>query len=63
MPPKCPYCNETLNYDEQIEHWEDYGTCGATYSGWCTKCKREYKWDELFTFSHCENVKEVKEEE
>lgn len=61
MPPKCHYCNEELDYEGLIDHMSDrdyrYDTCW----GHCPKCARVFTWDKVFNFSHCDNLKEVKE--
>lgn len=61
MPPKCPYCNVELNYEER----EKDQNCGdyyyETWRGYCPKCEREFYWDEVYNFSRCDNLEEVEE--
>ena len=33
MPPKCPYCNEELDYEEQIKHVNEGDYCYDTWYG------------------------------
>lgn len=61
MPPKCPYCNEELDYEEQISHMNEGDYCYDTWRSFCPKCNRTFIWDEVFNFSHCDNLEEEKE--
>ena len=61
MPPKCPYCNGELNYEELIDHVNECDYCYDTWRGHCLKCLRIFTWDEIFNFSHCDNLEEEKE--
>lgn len=61
MPPKCPYCNEELDYEEQIDHRTESDYCYDTWRGFCPKCNRTFIWDEVYNFSHCDNLEEEKE--
>ena len=58
MPPKCPHCGKELEYDELIDHYGDYDTCSDIWFGWCPSCARKYRWIEVFTFSHYEQLEE-----
>lgn len=61
MPPKCPYCNETLDYDEQMYNGYNNNYYYNTWRGFCPKCDRTFQWDEVYNFSYCDNLEEVKE--
>ncbi len=61
MLPKCPYCNEELDYDEQINFVNEGDYCYNTWRGFCPKCNRTFIWDEVYNFSHCDNLEEEEE--
>lgn len=61
MPPKCPYCNEELEYDERVNDQNCGDYYYETWRGYCPKCKKEFYWDEVYNFSHCDNLEEIKE--
>lgn len=61
MPPKCPYCNEELDYEEQIYHTNEGDYCYDTWRGFCPKCNRTFIWDEVYNFAYCANLEEEKE--
>lgn len=58
--PKCPYCNEELEYEEKLN-----AVCCDTdyyYETWlvfCPKCEREFKWDENYNFVGYGNFEEL----
>lgn len=61
MPPKCPYCNVELEYEEK---WDYSNECDYYYETWTGKCphyKRKFSWNEIYTFSNCDNLEEVRE--
>lgn len=60
MPPKCPYCNEELNYEELINHVNECDYCYDTWRGFCPKCNRTFIWNEVYNFSHCDNLERVR---
>lgn len=61
MPPKCPHCNEELEYDERTsaQNFGDYYY--ETWHGYCPKCGKGFYWDEVYNFSCCDNLEEEKE--
>lgn len=61
MPPKCPYCNEELDYEELINRMNECDYYYEQWKGFCPKCNRTFFWDEIYTFSHCDNLEEAKE--
>ena len=61
MPPKCPYCNEELDYIEQRDYQNLGDYCYFTWEGYCPKCNRTFYWDEVYNFAGCENLEEVVE--
>lgn len=61
MPPKCPYCNEELDYEEQIDLVNEGDYCYDTWRGFCPKCNHTFVWDEIYNFSRCDNLEEQDE--
>ena len=61
MPPKCPYCNEELEYTECCQSRNDGDYYLETWGGFCPKCHRNFFWDEIYNFSRCDNLEEVEE--
>jgi len=62
MPPKCPYCNEELEYTGLRRNSQNEGDYYyETWEGYCPKCNKRFYWDEVYIFSCCDNLEEVKE--
>ena len=61
MPPKCPYCNEELEYEERIKDQNEGDYYYETWRGHCPKCEKGFYWDEVYNFSCCDNLEEVEE--
>lgn len=61
MPPKCPYCNEELEYTELRRNQNEGDYYYETWEGRCPKCQKDFYWDEVYNFSHCDNLEEIKE--
>ena len=61
MPPKCPYCNVELEYEERMTS-QNYGNYySERWTGYCPQCQKNFNWDEVYNFSHCDNLEEIKE--
>ena len=61
MPPKCPYCNVELEYEERMRDQNEGDYYYETWRGYCPKCNRTFQWDEVYNFSCCDNLEEIKE--
>lgn len=61
MPPKCPYCNEELEYTELRRSQNECDYYYETWEGHCPKCQRDFYWDEVYNFAYCDNLEEIKE--
>lgn len=61
MPPKCPYCNEELEYTECCRNQNEGDYYYETWEGYCPNCNKNFFWDEVYTFSHCDNLEEEEE--
>lgn len=55
---KCPHCGSTeIEEDDCIDtEYIDSTTMSKRYCGCCTKCEALVQWEEIFTFSHYQNV-------
>ncbi len=47
---------ENESYDISI----DISECREYVVGYCENCKKEYKWINIFTFFHVEDIKEYR---
>lgn len=61
MPPKCPYCNEELEYTEKHYSQNEGDYYYEQWEGYCPKCNRDFLWNEIYNFACCENLEEIKE--
>ena len=59
--PMCPHCNVELKTSDIFDS-EIYGdTFISGNFGECPQCKRDFRWEEIFKYSHCENLEEFKD--
>ena len=63
LMPSCPHCGCTLTF---FEHYDCYDTedkvlCFA--NGYCPKCRREYRWTDVYKLSYFEDLEEVNKNE
>ena len=61
MPPKCPYCNEELEYTELRRSQNEGDYYYETWEGRCPQCQKDFYWDEVFNYFHCDNLEEAPE--
>lgn len=61
MPPKCPYCNEELNYEERLYDQNEGDYYYEIWRGYCPKCNKTFQWDEVYNFAYCDSLEEIKE--
>ena len=58
---KCPNCGEVVRAIDTLD--SDY--YGDSYydsvEGTCPNCGKSWRWLEVFTFDHCEQIEEIKE--
>lgn len=59
---KCPNCGcsnlraiDTLDSDYYGNFYQD------VVEGTCPDCGKSWRWIEVFTFDHCENIEEINE--
>lgn len=61
MPPKCPYCNVELEYEERMDS-QNYGDYySERWTGYCPQCNKTFNWSEIYTYSNYEELEEIKE--
>ena len=62
--PMCPYCNVELIgddvYDSEIY---DNNTFISSIFGECPQCKRDFRWEEVYKYSHCQDLVELTRKE
>ena len=61
MLPKCPYCNEELEYTELCRAKNKGDYYYETWEGQCPKCQKNFYFGKVYNFSYCEILKEIKE--
>lgn len=60
--PMCPNCNVELEFVDcpDGEMREDF-VVNNNY-GECPQCKKVFKWEDFYKYSHWDNLEEVKED-
>ena len=43
MPPKCPYCNIELEYEERMRDQNEGDYYYETWRGYCPKCNKTFQ--------------------
>ena len=56
---KCLDCKVELNFVETVETYADESSVEMHNIGICPKCKKGYKWIDVYNYSYCEDVEEV----
>ena len=58
MFPKCPYCGEVLDYDEQLE--TNYGdtTFSTKWRGYCDHCQIGFTWWENYILTSIDDMEQ-----
>lgn len=59
ITPICPNCGHELIEDESYDFFIDISECQEYVVGYCEKCRKKYRWINIFSFSHVENIEEV----
>ena len=55
----CPHCNVELNNFDHYDCYDDDDITVYYTTGSCPKCERDYRWEEIYKYSHFENFEEV----
>lgn len=59
--PRCPNCDEELEYTD-FYFGEVDGDCAYfDANGYCPKCGRKYKWEEVFEIVEVRNYVQIEE--
>ena len=60
---KCPYCGAELIPTETTdsEYWGD--AYHDTVEGYCPSCETEFGWEEVYTYHHFCDLKEITDDE
>ncbi len=54
--PECPYCHETLMWEDDIETTYSDDDYIVTVLGSCPVCKKTFAWDDYYKYSHRNNL-------
>lgn len=57
--PECPICKEELEFVDNFDFWVDGDIIEMKSLGKCPKCGKEYKWKDLYTYSHFTDLREA----
>lgn len=60
MPLKCPYCNVELEYAQLANSANGGDYYYEQWRGFCPKCGKNFHWNEIYIFSHCDSLEEIK---
>lgn len=58
--PTCPKCRHTIDCWETVDDSLDFGNYQILCTGSCPNCETDYRWWEVYKFSHIEDLEEVK---
>lgn len=57
---KCPNCGDFVRAVDTLDSEWCYNKYYDTVEGVCPTCGKVWKWVEVYTFSHCEDLEGVK---
>lgn len=58
--PTCPKCGYIIDYFESVDEVTNTDTHEFLCVGSCPRCEADYRWWEVYKFSHIEGLEEVK---
>lgn len=58
--PICPKCGHTVDWWDTVYDSSDVDTHEILCVGGCAHCETEYRWLEVYKFSHIKELEEVK---
>ena len=61
LMPSCPHCGCTLIFFEHYDCYDDADTALFFADGHCPKCRREYRWTDVYKLHSIEDLEEVEE--
>ena len=56
--PECTKCGTDLEFDDTIDTYADSVSIICYEVGHCSKCRKTYKWRDVYNFSHFEDLEE-----
>ena len=61
LMPSCPHCGCTLIFFEHYDcYCDDAGSKALFFAnGYCPQCQRGYRWTDVYTLNHIEDLEEV----
>lgn len=60
--PECLECKAELEFYDTIETYVDGDIIIIHEVGHCPKCRKKYKWEDVYEFSHFENLEVLEED-
>ena len=63
LMPSCPHCGCTLIFFEYYDCYDDADKALFFADGHCPKCRREYRWTDVYTLTCFEDLEEVDKDE
>lgn len=58
---KCPNCGGIVRAVDILDSEWELGRYYDTVEGTCPDCGKSWRWVEIYTFDHCEQIEEIKE--
>ena len=56
--PNCPYCKVELDFDDHYDMYDDGDSIIVKAIGHCPKCKKNFKWEDVFTLCGFQDLEE-----
>lgn len=63
LMPSCPQRRCTLIFFEHYDCYDDADKALFFADGHCPKCRREYRWTDVYTLNRFEDLEEVDKDE
>ena len=58
---KCPNCDGIVRAVDTLDSEWELGRYYDTVEGTCPDCGKSWRWVEVYTFDHCGQIEEIKE--
>lgn len=62
ITPTCPCCGCNLTFVEHYDCYDEENKAFFFADGHCPKCLRDYRWTDVYTLNHFEDLEEVTDE-
>lgn len=56
---KCPICGGTVRAVDTLDSEWELGRYYDTVEGTCPDCGKSWRWVEVYTFDHCQDVEGI----